>query len=81
MFLMTATKKGFSTKEIQRQLSMKRYESVWTMVHKFRKAMGKLDDRYTFEDMIEMDEGYFIIEASEYDYKTPKAGGGSKTKA
>lgn len=81
MFLMTATKKGFSTKEIQRQLSMKRYEPVWAMVHKLRKAMGKRDDRYTLEGMIEMDEGYFTIEASEYDHKTQKAGRGSKTKA
>jgi len=81
MFLMTATKKGFSTKEIQRQLSMKRYEPVWAMVHKLRKAMGKRDDRYTLEGMIEMDEGYFTIEASEYEHKTQKAGRGSKTKA
>jgi len=81
MFLMTATKKGFSTKEIQRQLGMKRYEPVWAMVHKLRKAMGKRDDRYTLEGMIEMDEGYFTIEASEYDHKTQKAGRGSKTKA
>src|SRR5690625_3672930 len=81
MFLMTATKKGFSTKEIQRQLGMKRYEPVWAMVHKLRKAMGKRDDRYTLEGMIEMDEGYFTIEASEYDHRTQKAGRGSKTKA
>ena len=81
MFLMTATKKGFSTKEIQRQLAMKRYEPVWAMVHKLRKAIGKRDDRYTLEGMIEMDEGYFTIEASEYDHKTQKAGRGSKTKA
>lgn len=81
MFLMTATKKGFSTKEIQRQLGMKRYEPVWAMVHKLRKAMGKRDDLYTLEGMIEMDEGYFTIEASEHEHKTQKAGRGSKTKA
>ena len=28
MFLLTATKKGFSSKEIQRQLGLKRYEPV-----------------------------------------------------
>jgi predicted ATP-dependent serine protease len=27
--LMSATKKGFSSKEIQRQLGLKRYEPVW----------------------------------------------------
>ncbi len=81
MFLMTATKKGFSTKEIQRQLGMKRYEPVWAMVHKLRKAMGNRDDKYTLEGMIEMDEGYFTIEASQHNHKTQKAGRGSKTKA
>ena len=81
MFLLTATKKGFSSKEIQRQLGFKRYEPVWAMVHKIRKAMGNRDDRYTLEGMIEMDEGYFTIEASEHQHQTQKAGRGSKTKA
>ncbi len=81
MFLLSATKKGFSSKEIQRQLGLKRYEPVWAMVHKLRKAMGKRDDRYTLEGMIEMDEGYFTIEASEHSHKTQKAGRGSKTKS
>ena len=81
IFLLTATKKGFSSKEIQRQLGLKRYEPVWAMVHKIRKAMGKRDDRYTLEGMIEMDEGYFTIEASEHQHKTQKSGRGSKTKS
>lgn len=81
MFLLTATKKGFSSKEIQRQLGLKRYEPVWAMVHKLRKAMGNRDERYTLEGMIEMDEGYFTIEASEQEHNTQKAGRGSKTKS
>ena len=81
MFLLSATKKGFSSKEIQRQLGLKRYEPVWAMIHKLRKAMGKRDDRYTLEGMIEMDEGYFTIEASKYEHKTQKSGRGSKTNA
>lgn len=72
MFLLTATKKGFSSKEIQKQLGLKRYEPVWAMVHKLRKAMGNRDARYTLEGMIEMDEGYFTIESSEIE----KAKGG-----
>lgn len=55
MFLTTVTKKGFSTKEIQTQLGLKRYEPVWAMVHKLRKAMGNRYARYTLEDMIEVD--------------------------
>jgi hypothetical protein len=81
MFLITTTKKGFSSKEIQRQLGLKRYEPVWAMVHKLRKAMGNRDDRYTLEGMIEMDEGYFTIEASEQQHNTQMAGRGSKTKS
>ena len=65
MFLLTATKKGFSSKEIQKQLNLKRYEPVWAMVHKIRKAMGNRDAIYTLEGMIEMDEGYFTVESTE----------------
>jgi len=79
--LMTATKKGFSSKEIQRQLGLKRYEPVWAMVHKIREAMGQRDDRYTLEGMIEADEGYFSVEASKVEQNMQKAGRGSKTKA
>lgn len=43
--------------------------------------MGQRDDRYTLKGMIEMDEGYFTIEASQHDHQTQKAGRGSKTKA
>lgn len=81
IFLLSTTKKGFSSKEIQRQLGLKRYEPVWAMVHKIREAMGQRDDLYTLEGMIEADEGYFTIEASQYDHKTQKAGRGSKTKS
>jgi len=45
------------------------------MVHKLSKAMDQRDDRYTLEGMIEMDEGYFTIEASEQNHKTQMAVG------
>jgi len=45
IFLLSTTKKGFSSKEIQRQLGLKRYEPVWAMVYKLRRAMGQRDDR------------------------------------
>lgn len=81
MFLMSTTKKGFSSKEIQKQLGMKRYEPVWAMVHKLRKAMGKRDDRYTLEGMIEMDEGYFTVESSEIEKSKGKRGRGAAGKS
>lgn len=52
IFLMCTTKKGFSSKEIQRQLGLKRYEPVWAMVHKLRKAMEK-DDGSPLEKWME----------------------------
>ena len=77
MFLMTATKKGFSSKEIQKQLGLKRYEPVWAMVHKLRKAMGNRDARYTLEGMIEFDEGYFTVESSEIEQEKGIRGRGA----
>lgn len=65
MFLMSCTKKGFSTNELQKQLGLKRYEPVWAMVHKLRRAMGNRDARYTLEGMIELDEGYFSVASKE----------------
>lgn len=58
-------KKGFSTNELQKQLGLKRYEPVWAMVHKLRRAMGNRDARYTLEGMIELDEGYFSVASKE----------------
>jgi hypothetical protein len=65
MFLLKATKKGFSSIEIQKQLILKRYEPVWSIVHKLRKAMHNTDAHYTLEGMIEFDEGYFTIKSTE----------------
>ena len=65
IFILTATKKGLTSKEIQKQLGLKRYESVWSMVHKFWKAIVNRNARYTLEGMIEFEEGYFTIESSE----------------
>ena len=81
IFLLTATKKGFSSKEIQKQLGMKRYEPVWAMVHKLRKAMGNRDERYSLEGMIEMDEGYFTIESSEIEKAKGTRGRGAAGKS
>ena len=59
MFLMSAVKKRFSSKEIQKQLGQKWYKPVCAMVDKLQKAMGNRDSRYTLEGMIEFYEGYF----------------------
>ena len=77
---MSATKKGFSAKEMQKQLGLKRYEPVWAMMHKLRKAMGKRDEQYTLEGMIEMDEGYFTVESTEIEQEKGLRGRGAAGK-
>jgi len=78
MFLMSVTKKA---KEIQKQLGLKRYEPVWQMTHKLRRAMGNRDARYTLEGMIEMDEGYFTVSSSEIEQSQGIRGRGAVGKA
>jgi hypothetical protein len=58
MAFMSFSKKGISALEMQRQLGYKRYETVWKLMHKIRKGMGKRDNMYILKDMIEADEGY-----------------------
>lgn len=57
--LMSATKKGFSALEMQRQLGHPSYQPVWEMMHKIRRAMGSRDDRYKLKGGIELDDAFF----------------------
>ena len=41
-YLMTTDKRGLSALLLQRQLALPRYETVWMMLHKFRRAMINL---------------------------------------
>jgi hypothetical protein len=43
--------------------------------------MGLRDERYTFEGMIEADEGNFTVKPSEFERGEHKAGPGSKSKS
>jgi hypothetical protein len=79
MHLITSTKKGFSARELQRQLGHKHYEAIWTMLHKLRLAMGKRDDQYILTGQIELDEGFFSTEVKPDDKDKPlKRGRGSQ---
>lgn len=70
MFLMSVIKKGLSAKEMQRQLGLRRYEPVWGMVYKLCKAMGNRMPVIRWKGgMLELDEDYFIVEASEVEKK------------
>jgi len=78
MLLMSATKKGFSASEIQRQLGKKRYEPIWNAMHKIRLSMGQRDDKYLLNDMVEFDDAFFEI--SNESKQTTKRGRGSNNK-
>lgn len=81
MFLLTATKRAISTKEIQRQIGRKRYQPVWEMVHKLRDVMGKRDECYPLHGNMEIDEGFFSTETPEEQKDCPlKRGRGSQRK-
>ena len=45
-YMMTNFTKSFSAKELQRQLKQKRYEPIWTMMHKIRATMRDRDKLY-----------------------------------
>lgn len=62
---MTATKKGISACEMQRQLGHKRYTTIWILMHRLRDAMGQRDDMYQLIGTIEFDEGYFTHSTDE----------------
>lgn len=78
IMLMSSTKKAFSALEVQRQLGLKRYEPVWLMMHKLRRAMGNRDSKYLLEDELEVDDAF--IPAVKYDptKESKKRGRGSQ---
>lgn len=78
LHLMTATKKGLSALEMRRQLGHKRYEPVFRMMHKIRLAMGKRDDLYLLNDMIEIDDAYIETCTDAIKKKNLKRGKGSQ---
>lgn len=50
------------------------------MVHKLRKAMGNRDACYTLVGMLEIDQGFFAVEASKLDLSKGVRGKGDITK-
>lgn len=78
MAFMTFTKKGLSATELQSQLGHRRYNTVWSLMHRIRKAMGKRDDLYGLDGMIEFDEGYFEKTMKEVERHKLKRGRGSQ---
>jgi hypothetical protein len=65
MAFMSFSKKPVSASELQRQLDHPKYETIWRLMHKIRKGMGKRDALYQLDGAVEFDEGYFEKATSE----------------
>ena len=80
--LITSTKKSFSALELQRQLGISCYQTVWEMMHKIRGVMGKRDSQYKLNGSIELDDAFFTISLGrEKKNEKLKCGRGSQRKA
>jgi len=60
LFLMTMTKKSFSSCDVQRILGHKRNEPIWYMMHKIRMVMGRENEKLILSGTIELDEAFFV---------------------
>lgn len=80
MFI-SATKKGFSCLEFQRQLGLSRYETAFKLMHKIRAVMGRRDSLYLLKDMVEYDEGYVEVATKKQIKNQLKRGKGSQRQA
>jgi hypothetical protein len=56
---MATSKTGVSIAEMQRELEVKNYKTIWVMAHKIRKAMADRDANYTLVGLVEIDESFF----------------------
>ncbi len=81
MTFISATKQGFSALELQRQMGFSRYQTVFDLYHKVRVIMGKRDDEYKLEDMVEYDEAYISKATSARQKKELNRGRGTQQKS
>jgi transposase-like protein len=58
IYLVAGDKRGLSAMALRRKIGVA-YFTAWTMLQKIRFAMGKRDEKYMLEGILEMDEGFF----------------------
>lgn len=78
MYFMAMTKKGISALEMQKQLGHKRYEPIWSMMHKIRAIMGLREDKYELEGVVELDDSFFKTYSESSEVEPIKRGRGSQ---
>jgi len=59
MALMSFRKTTISAVELQRQMNKHTYSTVYMLMQKIRRLIGKRDALYSLEGEIEFDDGYF----------------------
>ena len=78
MAFMSFSKKGISASELQRQMGIKNYDTVWSLMHRIRRAMGDRDSLYGLSDMQEVDQGFIVTATQSKVRNNLKRGRGSK---
>ena len=58
IFFMVTDKRGISSVGLAKQLGISQ-KKAWCMRHKLRRAMGKRDERYKLDGLVELDESFF----------------------
>ena len=81
LHFMSATKKGFSAYELQRQLGHKRYEPIWYLMQKIRKSMGNNSNQFKLEDTVSIDDAYVSTHTPAKEKLNLKRGKGSQKKS
>jgi len=59
IFRMATSKTGVSIAEMQRELDINDYKTIWVMAHKVRKAMADRDAIYKLAGLVEIDESFY----------------------
>ena len=59
IYRMATSKTGVSIAEMQRELQVRDYRTMWVMAHKVRKAMADRDGQYRLAGVVEIDESFF----------------------
>ncbi len=75
IFRMATSKTGVSIAEMQRELEINDYKTIWVMAHKIRKAMADRDAMYKLAGLVEIDESFYGPSTSK------KRGRGAEEKA
>lgn len=78
IMFVSATKKGFSCLEFQRQLGLSRYEKVYKLMHKIRSVMSIRDSLYLLKDMVAYNEGFIEVATKKQIKSQLKPGKGSQ---